>query len=166
MVEVRPPGKGERVKGELLAVGADRLWVLAPEGRGRGIPFDAIEEVRVRRHGLDGKTAGAWATIGAVATGAALAGACGSVEGAGGCGGFFLLTAGIWALFGGPAAHGLGKSSELRVSAPNFAMLRPYARFPQGLPQGVEPASLGLDGGGEAPKKGDGADVEVVRSSP
>ena len=142
-VELRPAEpKGKDVEGELLAVGPQQLVVLTKEGV-RGVPPREVKEARVRRHGLGPGKVLAWVVAGAVATGGALAAACASAEG-GNCGAVFGLTVGLWALIGGPAAASLAKSSEHRVGGPDFAGLRPYARFPQGLPEGLDLASLGL----------------------
>jgi hypothetical protein len=142
MVEIQP-ASGERdspVKGELLAVGPEHVWVLARDGV-RGVLFAEIEQVRVRLHGLDGRKAWAWAALGAVATGVALTAACGSTD-SDGCGKVFGITVGSWALLGAPSAASLAKSSRLFVHGPDFTPLRPYARFPQGLPEGLDPGSL------------------------
>jgi hypothetical protein len=142
-VELQPAGprKGPAVRGELLAVGPERLWVLEPAGV-RSVPFEEIDQARVRLHGLDGKKAGAWAVIGGLVTGVALTVACASEGHNGGCGKAFAIAAVPWALIGGPAAASLGRSSQLRVSRPELESLRPYARFPQGLPEGLDPTLL------------------------
>jgi hypothetical protein len=134
--------KSPKVSGELLAVGPEQMLVLTREGV-RGVPPQQIKEARVRRHRFDGGKAWKWVAIGAIATGVALSGACMSAKGEN-CGAAFGLTVGIWGLVGGPAAAGLSKSSQLRVEGPDFTPLKPYARFPQGLPEGLDPASLGL----------------------
>lgn len=147
-VELKPTEgrKGPPLKGELLAVGPERLWILGPDGV-RGVPAKEIEQARVRLHGLDGRKAGLWAIVGGLVTGAALAAACASAE-SDNCGAVFGVTALSWALIGGPSAVSLGRSSQLRVRGPDFEPLRSYARFPQGLPEGLDPTSLrhGLPG--------------------
>jgi hypothetical protein len=143
-VELRPTEpKGPAVSGELLAVGPERMLVLTPEGV-RDIPAQAVQEVRVRRHGLDAAKAWMWVAIGAIGTGTALSAACSSAHG-GNCGAVLGVTAAAWALVGGPAAASLSRSSRLSVKGPDFTALKPYARFPQGLPEGVAPASLEPD---------------------
>ena len=141
-VEVQPTAghKDSAAKGELLAVGAEQLWVLEPT-RVREVPLGDIEQVRVRLHGLDGQKAGAWAVAGAVLAGAALTVACGRAESEN-CGAAFGLTMVPWALFGGPSAASLERSSRILVRRPDFEALRPYARYPQGWPEGLDPALL------------------------
>ena len=142
-VEVKAPsGQGDSiVKGELLAVGAEQLWVLEPT-RVREVSLREVTQVRVSLHGLDGKKAWTWTVAGAVLSGAALAAACSQVEGDSNCGAAFGFTAVSWGLFGGLSAAGLEKSSRVMVRAPDFDGLRPYARYPQGLPEGLDPATL------------------------
>jgi hypothetical protein len=126
---------GERedpIKGELLAVG--------PEGV-CNVPRDGIERVRVQLHGLDGRKAGTWVVVGALVTGAALALACSSVD-AGDCGAAFGAAALPWGLIGGPSAAGLAKSSRVFIERSELDRLQPYARFPQGLPEGLDPGRL------------------------
>jgi len=139
MVEIQPTSeKASSVKGELLAVGPERVWVMARDGV-RGVPFAEIENIRVRLHGLGGGRSWAWMALGAVATGAALAAACASAD-SDSCGTGFGVTAGLWAAIGAPSAHSLEKSSRLLVRGPDFTSLRAYARFPQGLPEGLDSA--------------------------
>jgi hypothetical protein len=136
--------KSPKVSGELLAVGPEQVLVLTSAGV-RGVPASQVKEARVLRHGLTGRKAWLWVAIGALGTGLALTAACASVEDTN-CGGVLGVTIGAWGLIGGPAAASLAKSSQLRVKGPDFTPLRPYARFPQGLPEGLDPASLGVSG--------------------
>ena len=126
-------------KGELMAVGPEQLWVLERDGV-KELPLREIDLVRVQRHGLTGQRAKAWAGLGALTTGGALTGACASVEGNSGRGCVLLgaVVAVTWALIGWPSAASLGRSSELRVRKPSWNALRPYARFPQGVPEGLD----------------------------
>ena len=141
-VEVKAPGaKGDAAaKGELLAVGAEQLWILVPT-QVREVPLREIEQVRVRLHGLDGGKAWTWTLAGALLSGVALAAACSQARG-GNCVGAFALPALGWGLFGGLSAADLEKSSRVLVRAPYLEALRPYARYPQGLPEGLDPATL------------------------
>lgn len=137
-VEISGATAEQRPKGELIAVGPEQLYVLEPGGV-RALPLSGIGEVRVRRHGLNGKRAMRWVGLGALLSGGALAGACSSVEGnGGGCFGIGAIVAATWALIGLPAAVSLGRSSELRVRPPGWDALKPYARFPQGAPEGLD----------------------------
>lgn len=141
-VEVRPvEGRGtEAAKGELLAVGPQQLWVMEREGP-RQVDTASIEQVRVKRHNWDGRRAWTWTIVGALVTSAALTAACGSVEGSG-CGRVPLAVGSTWLALGGLSAVQLERSSTIRMNGPGFESLRPYARFPQGLPEGLDPKTL------------------------
>jgi hypothetical protein len=47
-----------------------------------------------------------------------------------------------WGVIGVPSAIALGGSSQLRVEPAKWDSLGAYARFPQGLPDDVDPGSL------------------------
>jgi hypothetical protein len=121
------------------------MWVAGPEDV-RAIPRGAVQEVQVKRHGLTRGTALRWVALGALVSGIALSLACSSVEGANDCGRIFLPVALTWGVIGIPSAMSLGESSQLHVTPAKWDSLSAYARFPQGLPDGVDPGSL-------APKK-------------
>ena len=142
-IEVTPTmGHEDSVaRGELLAVGETGVWVLE-SNRVREIPFAEIQKVRVVLHGLNGRMATTWAGAGAVGTIGALAVACSEVEGTS-CGPLALLAI-PWALVGIPSAASLEKSSRVFLGPDNREALVPYARFPQGLPEGLDPRSLAV----------------------
>jgi hypothetical protein len=153
-VEVQPTNeKDSSVKGELLAVGPEHVWVLARDGV-RGVPFAEIEQVRVPLHGLGGGKSWGWTAIGALATGVALTAACAAADNDG-CGKVFGITVGAWAALGVPSAASLEKSGRLFVHGPDFTPLRPYARFPQGLPEGLDPGSIHGGRSGDGPLRYD-----------
>jgi len=95
----------------------------------------------IQRHGFGGHAALTWALAGGLVTGGAMAGACASADG-GNCGVVALVTAGAWLLVGALAAPAMESSSQDRFTRPVPDQVRPYARLPQGLPEGVDPASL------------------------
>jgi hypothetical protein len=131
-----------KVKGELVAVDQGRLWVRTKDGV-RDLDPASVREVRVRRHNLTGGWAVRWGLIGGAISGVALAASCSSVEGTdgGGCAGVGVGAAAVWALVGFLAAPSLEASSQLSLD-PESARLKPYARFPAGLPKDLPPASL------------------------
>lgn len=137
---VTEPGKHE-VKGELLAVQKDRLYVRAEDGV-REIPIGAVREARVKRHGFGASKALTWAGIGGFLTGGALMGACSSVEGNGSCAGTGSVTLGLWMVIGLLCAPSFESSSRIKLERPTPEELRAFARLPQGLPSGVTPAEL------------------------
>jgi hypothetical protein len=79
---------------------------------------------------------------GGLATGGALAAACATVEGNSNCAAVGLVVAGAWMAVGALSARSIESSSLVRLPAPASADLRPYARFPQGPPDGVDLRSL------------------------
>jgi hypothetical protein len=101
-----------------------------------------IDSIRVELHRLGAAEAGAWTLIGGLVTGGILAAACGSVEGSENCGAAFAGTLVLWAAIGVPASLNLAKSSGLVVKPDGLDQLRAYARFPQGVPQGLDPTGL------------------------
>lgn len=140
-VTVVTTGERGKVKGELLAVGQDRLWV-REKGGVTEVALPEVKEIKVRRHGFGGHAALTWAMVGGLVTGGALAAACGSVEDADNCGTAALVTAGAWLLVGALAAPAMESSSQERFTRPVPDQVRPFARLPQGLPEGVDPRSL------------------------
>jgi len=143
-VTIVSEGDGREVKGELLTVGPDRLWVRERNGVTE-VPLPAVREVRVKRHGFDANKALTWALLGGLSTGGVLAGACSSVEGANNCGVVGLVVAGAWLLVGLAAAPSMEGSSHLDLRRPTGEDLRPFSRLPQGLPEGLAPEALGPD---------------------
>lgn len=149
-IEVSPKAShpDAAAKGELLAVGENGIWILEAN-RVREIPFGDVQLVRVVLHGLNGKVAGGWALAGAVVTVTALGLACSRVEDAN-CAGVAVFAL-PWAAGGIPAAKSLEKSSRVLVGPGDFTALTPYARFPQGLPEGLDPQRLLSSGTVPAP---------------
>lgn len=129
----------EQVKGELLVVEKDRLYVRAEDGV-REIPLGSVREARVKRHGFGKSKAYAWSLIGGLVTGGALTAACtAETEG---CAGVGLITLGLWLGIGALSAPSLEGSSRIVLPRPTPEELRAFARLPQGLPAGVIPGAL------------------------
>lgn len=128
---------GRRVTGELLAAERDTLWLLAPAGTLSSLALGDVQRAAVRQRGLTATGVLVWSVVGALVSGGALTAACASVDDAE-CGAVFPAVALSWALVGGiGAAMAGGGSRAIPVTAQSLA---PYARFPQGLPGGFEPA--------------------------
>ena len=141
-VQITPRPDAEsrsKVRGELLAVDAGKIWVLGKE-RVVTVPIDAVQEVKVQRHSMTAGRVALWSVLGTLVAGSALAIACSSVEGNNNCGRAFLAVGATFALVGGLAAPALGSSST--IPHPRQENLQPYARFPQGLPEGIDTATL------------------------
>lgn len=131
----------EKLQGELLAVTRDQLWLRGDDGV-QEIPLGSVREVRVKRHGFGAAKALIWAAVGGLATGGALTAACASVEGNNDCGEVGLAVAGAWLAVGALAAPSMEHSSRIRMETPASRELGPFARFPQGPPEGLDLRSL------------------------
>lgn len=121
-------GQGERsTDGELIAVTADSVWVLN-ESRGIVVPTASVKKGKLTAYAAEKGRMATWAVLGAVATlsnGAVL-----------------LLTAPMW-IIGGSLATGAESRAPVRESPPlSWVALAPFARFPQGLPDGIELTAL------------------------
>lgn len=136
--------EGSKVTGELLGFDGDRLVLLHDETV-NAWPLAELRNLSVRQHGLDFGGAMRWAAIGGGVTGLALTSACSTVEDAS-CGVVFPAVFLSWGLVGalfGATVHG---SSRLRLPADQGA-LRPYARFPQGVPPAFSARAVTERGG-------------------
>ena len=132
-----PSDTAEKLAGELMAVSADTLWVgVAQDSEIVSIPLAQVRRVEVRRHKLGAGKAMTYSVILGLATGGALSAACASVEGAD-CGGVLPGVFVSWMFWGGLSVISLESSAKIGVSAGDWERLRPYARFPQGLPDSL-----------------------------
>ncbi|SHK91260.1 hypothetical protein [Rhodothermus profundi] len=127
--------QGQQLKGELLAVTQDTLWLLT-DAEIRPLRLESISQVQVRYPGIRRSHLMRWSVIGGGVTGIALTGACMSVSE--GCVGVFALSMGLWLVAGGVAAL-FTHPPHLWV-VPDSQALVPYARFPQGLPPSMRPS--------------------------
>ena len=134
-VEVVPvPGATQSsVSGELIAVSADSVWVLAHLGL-LTVPLAQVDAVRVTRHGFTAGKALLWSAVAGTISGLALAAACGAAD-EGDCAGVFPSVLLTWGIVGGISAATVSGSARLRLGRTEWERLRPYARFPQGIPE-------------------------------
>jgi hypothetical protein len=115
-------GESRRTDGELIAVTADSVWVLT-DTQGVVIPTSTVEHGKLTAYAAQPGTLRAWTVLGTLAT----------ISN----GGFLVFTAPMW-LIGGSLAVGAESRSAERAHPPlAWPGLAPYARFPQGLPEGV-----------------------------
>lgn len=113
------------IEGELIAVDADTIHVL-PAGRLISVPRPARCCVTLTAFHMDYAPLALWAGAGVLST---------VSHGFG-----LILTAPIWAIIGTSAAASASHAPRIRSSDP--AALRPFARFPNGLPPGLDRATL------------------------
>ena len=130
------------LRGELIAVSLDSIWLLSDSGLA-ATPLGYVRGASIKQHSLDGRAGLIWTLVGGVVTGGLLTGACSTV--AEDCGAVFLGTKAAWAIVGGVSAISLEVSSRRRFTTPDIGgKLRGYARFPQGLPAGLDRNALDL----------------------
>ena len=117
---------GARVDGELIAVTADSVWVL-----GTASVVVAVANVR------QGKLTTVQSEVGNVA-GATGLGVVSTISN----GILLVFTMPLWIIVGTAAGSSQSYAPERRVPPLHWAELNGFARFPQGLPDGVSLASL------------------------
>lgn len=141
VVVLRQNGKGhDPIEGELIAATADSVWVLQSATL-RSVPLESIRRVEFTRFESGASTAWTWGLVAGVLSAGALYAACSSVEGTDNCGILFPVVMAPWVIFAGVGAASLSGSSVEDLPATADA-LRPYSRFPQGLPPGMDGATL------------------------
>lgn len=125
----------ERPSGELVAVSADSLWLLSESGL-LSLPRDHVSGVRIDRGGKYGVGYAVRRAAGfGLITGVVLTVACASVDDAGGqCILVAPFSVGASALAGLIAGAFFNSERQLTISQPSVEALRPWSRFPQGLP--------------------------------
>jgi len=126
--------RGERIQGELLAVEGGRLWYLASDESLRSASAPDISRVEIQRHPLGSRRIFRWTAVTGGVTSLGMMGACTSVSDGGGCAAFTAVWALAWAGVGG-LAWAAARPTR-RVGGEALEDLRPWARFPQGLPEG------------------------------
>ncbi|MEX2154003.1 MAG: hypothetical protein WD825_11740 [Gemmatimonadaceae bacterium] len=134
------PKTGPRVAGELLAANGDTVWLLSA-GAVRSFGAAELRSVDVARHRFGAKKTFVWMSVAGLGTGVALLISCSSYasteDGSADCGGvlpgtflFFVVTGAVFALFN-------EYSSKHHLKPDDTPSLRPFARFPQGLPDSL-----------------------------
>jgi hypothetical protein len=136
VVKPRRRDAGPILRGELLAVSVDSLWIVGPTTL-TALPLADLAGVQVRRFRSGASTALVWGLLGGLLSGGLLTAACSTVNEGGGCAGVMVFSLITWGLWGGVGAATLSGSS-VRTLPPTEPALGPYARFPQGLPPGVD----------------------------
>jgi hypothetical protein len=127
---VVPAGRrADRIAGELIAARADSVWILPDTGRGPiAVATSAVKEGRlVRYHPSDGTVIG-YTALGIVST---LSN-----------GVILILTAPAWLITGIVASSVEARAPMRDVPPLAWADLAAYARFPEGLPPGIDLAEI------------------------
>jgi hypothetical protein len=117
----------QRTEGELIAVSADSIWVLSGS-RAVVVPTTTVRNGKLTAYAAEKGNLTTWVTVGALAT---LSN-----------GGFLLFTAPMWIIGGSLVVGGESRAPERKVPPLTWAELALFARFPQGIPPGLELTSL------------------------
>lgn len=125
------------VRGELLSVSVDSIWVLS-DLRTVALPLRDVTAVKVRMHKWGWGRMLAWNLLAGLGSAAALSAACRSVEGTASCGDVFLGWSLGWILIGGISGAFIATSSQ-RTLEPAAEALRPYVRLPQRFRSDADP---------------------------
>ncbi len=117
--------RGEmEIHGELLAVDRTHVYVLRPDDM-RAVAIDSVREARVTWYNSHGG-----AVVGATVIGTFMTISNGA---------FLVFTAPMWMIGGTLAAHSQYHEPVLESPDRGWDEIRPFARFPQGLPPGFVP---------------------------
>lgn len=128
-------GRPQVVRGELLAVQRDSVWVLSgTPGRIVAVRMSDVMEATVQRHGLTPAKGVLWGFAVGAASGVGLSVACSQVSN--GCVALIPGSMLVGGAVGGVAAISFAFSSRWRFAPATAAKLAPFARFPQGPPPG------------------------------
>jgi hypothetical protein len=124
-IQPRPGSPAQRVAGELIAIDADSVHILA-DGRLLSLPTPSLCCVTLTAFRMDYTALQLWTVIGTLST---------ASHGVG-----LILSAPAWVIAGTGAASVASVAPRIRSTDP--AALRPFARFPQGMPPGLDRATL------------------------
>lgn len=116
-----------RADGELIAVSADSVWVLN-ENQGLVIPTTAVQRGKLTAYAAQTGTMSIWTAVGTLAT---------ISNGA-----FLIFTAPMWIIGGTLATAGESRAPQRNSPPLAWVDLAPFARFPQGVPDGIEVTAL------------------------
>lgn len=120
-------GGRRRSQGELIAVTADSVWVLEERG-GVVMATAAVRTGKLTAYAAQTGNAATWTVVGTLAT---------ISNGA-----FLIFTAPMWIIGGTLVTGNESRAPERSHPSLTWEGLAPYARFPQGMPAGVELMAL------------------------
>jgi hypothetical protein len=116
-----------RTDGELIAVSAESVWVLSGN-QGLVIPTAAVKKGKLTAYAAQRNGLTAWMLLGTLST----------ISN----GGFLIFTAPMWMIGGSLAVGGESRAPERKSPPLTWVALAPFARFPQGLPEGMALTAL------------------------
>jgi len=120
----KPP---TRVSGELIAVGTDTVLVFAGDQL-VGLPRAAITKATLAGYDIEAEVLAQWATLGSLST---------LSHGVG-----FIISLPVWLIAGVTSTSSAARAPLLEYPKRSWAEIAAYARFPQGLPAGVDRSTL------------------------
>lgn len=116
--------------GEFLAVGADTVYILTEDGVVQRVPTSTIRTARVAFFDSGAKPLGVWTAVGSISTLPAN-------------GAFMVFTLPSWLIVGGGATASQTRAPVVDVAeGESWSTVRPYARFPDGLPPSGLPGRM------------------------
>ena len=113
--------------GELIAVSAESVWVLSGS-QGLVIPTATVKKGKLTAYAAQKNGLTAWMLLGTLST----------ISN----GGFLIFTAPMWLIGGSLAVGGESRAPERKSPPLTWVELAPFARFPQGLPEGIALTAL------------------------
>ena len=121
-------GDGKRqIDGELIAVSDDSVWVLSQD-QGLAVATANVENGKLTAYAAQTGGLTRWTLLGALST----------ISN----GILLVFTAPLWLIVGGSAISSESGAAQRKNPPLTWVELAPFARFPQGLPEGIELAGL------------------------
>jgi hypothetical protein len=120
-------GRRQAAQGELIAVEEDTVFVLSARGL-IAIPRAHITAATLTAYFPDTRRISGWGILGTLST---------LSHGIG-----LILSAPVWIIGSTAAASSVSREPRLEYPQQPWEVLRMYARFPQGLPEGIERSPL------------------------
>ncbi len=117
----------QRADGELIAVSADSVWLLG-EDQALVIPTTAVKRGKLTAYAAQKGPLALWTLLGTLST---------ISNGVG-----LIFTAPMWIIGGSLAVGSESRAPERKSPRLTWGELAPYARFPQGMPEGMDLSTL------------------------
>ena len=117
----------QRADGELIAVSADSVWLL-DQDQALVIPTVSVERGKLTAYAAQKGPLALWTVLGTLST----------ISN----GWFLIFTAPMWIVGGSLSVGSESRAPERKSPQLSWEELAPYARFPQGMPEGIELSRL------------------------
>jgi hypothetical protein len=117
----------QRVDGELIAVSGDSVWVLSGS-QGLVIPTAGVKRGKLTAYAAQKGAVTTWAVLGTLST----------ISN----GLLLLFTAPLWIIVGPVAVESEVRAPQRKSPPLAWGELAPFARFPQGMPEGIDLSTL------------------------